>query len=244
MKLHQEQCIGCGICLPYCPVGAIHLADTTARISEELCTECGTCARPGVIPCPGDCFEEQEIHEWSRSIRKHFSDPMPIHAATRVPGRGTEESKTNDVTGRVLPGQIGLGIEMGRPVIGVWGRDIEIMTTRLAAAGVRFESCNPLTYLMEDPLTGVCQDALRQAHLVSAIIEFVIQEAELPKILDAIKQAECAIETVFALYLIMPLGGNPASVLSMLQGFGISPRPNAKVNLGLGQPLFRKEDPL
>ena len=63
MKVVQEQCIGCGICLSYCPVGAIDLVDNVVHISESLCTECGTCARPGVVPCPGDCFEEEETYQ-------------------------------------------------------------------------------------------------------------------------------------------------------------------------------------
>ena len=50
--------------------------------------------------------------------------------------------KTNDVTGRVGPGDVGFTIELGRPGVGVRFRDIQEMSRALAAAGVAFEKKN------------------------------------------------------------------------------------------------------
>ena len=40
-------------------------------------------------------------YEWPRTVRANFSDPLVEHPETKVPGRGTEEMKTTEVTGRI-----------------------------------------------------------------------------------------------------------------------------------------------
>ena len=103
MVVDQELCIGCGRCVPYCPVRAISIVNKKAVIDQELCVECGTCGRKNnIVKCPRNALHEREdVTKHPRSIRKFFSDPMATHVETKVPGRGTEEVKTNDVTGRV-----------------------------------------------------------------------------------------------------------------------------------------------
>ena len=63
------------------------------------------------------------VYEYPRALRKYFSDPVATHVATGIPGRGTEESKSNDVTLRCGPGGVGVAIEIGRPTIGMSLRD-------------------------------------------------------------------------------------------------------------------------
>lgn len=41
-------CVGCGICVPVCPVNAIQISDSVAKIDQEHCTGCGAC----VTVCP------------------------------------------------------------------------------------------------------------------------------------------------------------------------------------------------
>ena len=117
MKIDEKECVGCGQCLAYCPMGAINMDEDAdfAMIDEDECVECGVCFRSKV--CPVDAFEE-EIHPWPRSIRAAFSNPLLVHKETRVPGRGTEEAKTNDVTGQFRKGFVGVTTEMGRPGLG------------------------------------------------------------------------------------------------------------------------------
>ena len=56
--------------------------------------------------------------------------PLKIHPETRIPGRGTEEMKTNEVTGRYRRGMYGMAFELGRPGVGARFHDVEKVTER------------------------------------------------------------------------------------------------------------------
>lgn len=239
MKVNQEKCIGCGLCIPYCPAFAISMVDGKAVIDEETCFECGNCARPRVVRCPVGAFEESEgVREMPRRIRKFFSDPTTADAVTKVPGRGTEESKTNDVTGKVVRGQFGMGIEMGRPSCGTTLHQIEKMTMALANIDVEFEKANPVYFLMEDPSKGTFPENIKDERMISCIVEFSAKDEKLEEIIKTIKSVADELDTVFSLDLIYRFDddGN-IPVLEKLSGMGISVRKNAKINLGLGRPL-------
>ncbi len=120
MLIDEEKCIACGECLPWCPVGAISL-DDVAVIDLDECAECGNCLRNA--DCPTDALYQQEL-TWPRTVRSILSDPLTIATESGISGRGTEEMKTNEVTGRFKRGEVGIGIEVGRPVTGArpWRR--------------------------------------------------------------------------------------------------------------------------
>lgn len=238
MLVDQEKCIGCGVCVPYCPAAAITVADEKATIDQDACLECGNCFRNDVVPCPTQAFYEKPgIYDEPRGIRRFFSDPTTTHSVTKVPGRGTEEVKTNDVTGRVCRGEIGIAVELGRPCLGTTMVEFEKMTKALAAIGVVFEEANPLTQLMSDKKKGLIDPKYRNEKLVSAIVEFNAPAGRLTEILETIKEAAKSLDTVFSLDLINCFeedGSLP--VLPVLQKLGIKPRVNSKVNLGMGRP--------
>lgn len=239
MLVDQEKCIGCGICVPYCPVSAISIRERKAQIDQEACLECGTCGRIRIVKCPRNAlYESPDVFQRPRSIRKYFSDPMATHVETKVPGRGTEEVKSNDVTGRVKKGQVGIAIEVGRPSVGASFRDLEKITMALAKHQIAYEHLNPVSHLMEDPAKGTFTDEAKKARVVSAIIEFVIPEDQLEEILVTIMEVSKEIDTVFSLDLIARFQENyKLPVFPQLARLGIEPRPNSKINLGLGRPL-------
>ena len=53
MKIDGDICIACGVCIPYCPMGAISL-DGVAVIDQDECVDCGVCLKSG--GCPVDCI--------------------------------------------------------------------------------------------------------------------------------------------------------------------------------------------
>lgn len=239
MRIDEAVCTGCEACVPYCPVGAIHSLDGMVAIDDDQCLECGTCERSA--PCPsGAIYRQPEAFEWPRSVRTAFSDPLVPHKETGIRGRGTEEVKTNDVTGRVKRGRVGMAMEFGRPGIGTDFHDVEKMTTVLAKLGVHFEPCNPLTYLMEDTSTGVIKSEVKGERVLSAIIEFETDPSMLAQIVPAVREAAKEIKSVFSWCAVTRFGPNRSiPIMNDLKALGLEPRINAKINVGLGRPLVQ-----
>ena len=237
MKVDLEKCIGCKKCIPFCPQGAIQVEDKKAFIDQEECVECGICVRQ--IECPRKAFyEPEEVRQWPRSVRKVFGDPTEKHESTGVRGRGTEEVKTNDVTGRVKRGEVGFALEFGRPSIGCRVKDVEVVTIPLAKMGIEFEPCNPLTSLL-DTETGIVHDDVRNEKILSAIVEFKIPEERFAEVAATVYDAAQHCKgTVFSWGLVVRYAEDGTiPVTKILDKMGIKYPKNAKVNVGLGRPL-------
>jgi NAD-dependent dihydropyrimidine dehydrogenase PreA subunit len=240
MKIDEKECVGCEQCLAYCPMSAINMDEETetAMIDEDECVECGVCFRSKV--CPVDAFEE-EVHAWPRSIRAAFSNPLLVHKETRVPGRGTEEAKTNDVTGQFRKGFVGVTAEMGRPGVGARFYDVEKVAQALARAGVVFAPNNPVTYLMVDQKTGRLNPEIINEKVCSAMIESTTPLENLPEVINELKGVSPEIETVFSLTISNRLEEDgTASCEKVLKELEVPFYLNGKTNVGLGRPLFKE----
>lgn len=240
MKVDLGKCIGCGLCVPYCGMKAITVRTAErakqAHIDQDKCVECGVCYRAHI--CPRDALVMPEL-EWPRELRRQFSDPVvPFSFSTGMGGRGTEEMKTNDVTGRIPPGKVGVAVELGRPGLGATFRDVEKVTRKLAVYGVRFESDNPVTELMKDCASGDIRPEILEERVLSAIVEFAVDIINLSPILEALKEVSLDIDTVFSLsFASRMIPKDISSIMSCLDAAGIAVRPNAKINVGLGRPI-------
>jgi NAD-dependent dihydropyrimidine dehydrogenase PreA subunit len=237
MFIDRMLCAACEECIPYCPVKAIHSRDGEVAIDFDECVECGTCKR--YASCPADAIQESpEAMQWPRVLRREYSDPGVPHSTTKGFGRGTEESKTNDVTGRVKRGRIGMGMEFGRPGIATRLGELEKMTTALARKGVHFEAANPVTFLLSDPGTGKMRDEVKNERVLSAILEIEFDAAQLPEMVSTIEATAETLATVFSWCLYTRINENGSiPVIDELSKLGVAVRPNAKVNMGLGKPL-------
>jgi hypothetical protein len=264
VRIDPRKCVACGNCVPVCPMGAIYLEAGTAQVNQDQCVECSTCYRflpsedlpPSLVRlmrravqrlrlrfdqpfdrCPTGALEPPDL-EWPRSLRRAFSDPLVVHDDTGLAGRGTEEIKTNDVTGRIAEGEAGMVIDLGRPGIGVRFGDIQKLATALAALGTEFEPDNPVTMLMEDRATGQLPSEILGEKVLSAIIEFKTTLNRLPDYLRAIDQVEGEIDTVVSIGVssrCAPDGAIPHQAVCLESGHVLSG--NGKTNLGLGRPV-------
>lgn len=234
MIIDKEICTGCESCVPYCPVEAISLKDDHAEIDQDLCVECGVCYRASV--CPVDAIVEPEL-TWPRTLRSLFSNPITVFEETGVAGRGTDEVKSNDVTGRYRRGEVGFGIEMGRPGTGTTFRQVQQMTMALAKIGVQFEKKNPLTILLSDPDVGSIRNDILDERVLTAIIEFKVPMERAGEVLATLREAEKILDTVFSLdYISRPdLGGNLPAV-EEARRLGYQPSNHVKICAGLGRP--------
>jgi ferredoxin len=245
LKVDEAKCLGCGRCRSYCTMGAIdfsrdRLGRVSACVDQYECVDCGVCFRAQI--CSEDALYEPKP-EWPRSVRGTFSNPLIEHKETRVPGRGTEEMKTNDVTGRLKWGEAGMAIEMGRPGTGARFCDIEKVTMAVSTlGGIVFEPKNPLTGLMADKNTGKMKEEVLDEKVLSAIIEMTVPLARVQEIIARVREVTKTISTVCSFDLtckVHPDGTIPA--FDLARAVGVQPTINGKINVGLGRPLFAEE---
>lgn len=241
MIILRDKCTVCGECSRYCPVKAISLNRKKKYFEVDLdkCVECYNCYRQA--RCKTNALYPQKLI-WPRTFRNLMSDELTVAQESGISGRGTEEMKTNEVTGRFGFGEVGIAIEMGRPGIGTSVIDIEKVAMKLAEIGMEFEPQNPITSLMEDKATGKFKEEVLHERCLSGIIEAGISIDKLPKAMESLKEVAEEINTVFSLCVASKLddkGDNPA--LKILDELGIEYHPNGKTNIGLGRPLYKAE---
>ena len=264
MTINPKKCVACGNCTYVCPMGAIYIDPVIKRatINRTECVECYACynglsqehLNPVIVRtmrkvfqmmrlrfdpepdvCPTAAFEPDEL-TWPRVVRRAFSDPRVPHESTGIEGRGTEEVKTNDVSDRVMVGEVGFTIEFGRPGVGVWFRDIQKACWALAKAGVTFEKKNPITSLMSDVSTGTIQADVMGEKLMSAIIEIKVPVARTEEVVRLVWEIEKDVDTV----VVLGVGtrcdeqGEENVVAPILERLGYTLH-RAKTNTGLGR---------
>lgn len=238
--IQTDKCIGCKICVTYCSVDAIEYRaeDKKCFINPQTCTECYVCLRMEV--CEQKAIVEGPLEGFFKQFQHVISDPVENHGVTGVTGRGTEEAKTNDVSGRVKKGEVGFCIDMGRPGMGVYLRDAEKVAMACAEAGLLISPPeeSPIGALMPDYRTGKMDPACLDYRLLSVIIEGKCKAENLKRVLAALQDVEKRIDTVFSLGLILRVDGNGhTESLDCLEELGIDYPHRGKVNVGLGRPL-------
>jgi len=204
-------------------------------VNQTTCVECGACYRSHI--CPENAIVYPKL-SYPRSLRRHFSDPTSRHELTGVPGRGTEEIKTNDVTDRFKIGYAGFCIEVGRPGVGTSIREVEKITKELSKHDIEYEEKNPMRQLFSNLQRGKIKTDILDERVLSMIIEFTVSEEKVPKVLKTLKKISCNINTVFSLSIAgRILQDSSIPIKNMLDHLKVPYRPNAKINLGLGKPL-------
>jgi len=231
--INRDECVECHAC--FNGLSQEHMNPTLVRGMRKLFQMMRLRFDPEPDVCPIAAFEPNEL-PWPRVVRRAFSDPRVPHESTGIEGRGTEEVKTNDISGRVTTGEVGFTIEFGRPGVGVWMREIQEMAWALARAGVGFEKRNPLTTLMTDVPTGTLRPDILNEKVMSAILEIKVPVSRTEEIIRLVWDVEKRIDTVVALGVGARCDddGDETIVAPILEKLGYKLE-RAKTNIGLGR---------
>jgi ferredoxin len=230
MKINQEKCTGCQECVRYCPVNAIEMLGEKADINQDLCVECTVCLKSGA--CNFEAIYRPSL-EWPRILRSNFSDRSTGHDSG---GTGQRVCKTNDVTGRLVHGELVYTIELGRPGISTSFADAEKVAMALAGK-VKLDPALPVMALL-DHNTGIIKDPnVRKERALSIVLQFKTAEDEGVEMLNLLKRVSEEIDTVFSLGVTIRCTGYEIPFKKRMDEAGFNVRPNGKVNVGLGRPL-------
>jgi hypothetical protein len=231
--INRDECVECYAC--YNGLSQEHLNPTMVRTIRSIFKMMRVRFEPEPDVCPTAAFEPDKL-EWPRVVRRAFSDPRVPHESTGVEGRGTEEVKTNDVSGRVKVGEVGFTVEFGRPGVGVRFHEIQKMSQALAKAGVSFEKKNPVTSLMSDVETGAIREDILGEKVMSAILEIKVPVERTEEVIRLVWQIEKEISTVVALGVGTRCdeNGEENVVAPILERLGYKLE-RAKTNIGLGR---------
>ena len=237
MYIDSELCQSCMSCRPVCPVGAIAVKQKKVVIDYEDCVECGVCRRLEI--CPEGAIMQVEEIPYPRIIRAAFSDPTHRHATTEVLGRGTEEMKTNDVKNEFTLDVIGFSIELGRPGVGAYLKDLDKVTRKIVSVGGTFSNYNPVVALMANRKTGELKTEVLQEKVLSAIAEFTVPApntlAVLGEMIEFLNGEIDSVATVSIISRNQDDGSHMLYEQLIKHGhqYGYAPYPNGKVNIGI-----------
>jgi hypothetical protein len=231
--IDRDECVECYAC--YHGMSKEQLNPTLIRAIRGVFKLMRLRFEPEPDVCPTSALEPEEL-TWPRMVRRAFSDPRVPHESTGISGRGTEEVKTNDVSGRVQRGEVGFTVELGRPGVGVRLRDIQTVTMALAASGVVFEKKNPVTSLMTDVSKGTLPEETLGEKILSAIVEIKVPFEMIEEVVTVVREIKSRIRTIIAVGVQTRCDdeGEETLVLPILQRLGYDPI-RAKTNTGLGR---------
>lgn len=112
IKIDEEKCDGCGLCVPGCAEGALAIVDGKAKlVSEVYCDGLGACIGDcplGAITLedrPAKAYDDDAVREWLESQGRSSEDHTRKHSAPQAPhrapvahfGGGCPGSRTTDL---------------------------------------------------------------------------------------------------------------------------------------------------
>lgn len=152
IKVLNDKCRGCKLCIPSCPFGVIEIIDNKAVIKDG-CTMCGTCVKT----CK---FKAIEI---TRDVKITIDKSLYKGVWVFAEQRG---GKLSNVAFELLGEGRKLADELGEPLVAVLlGSKIEAEAKRLVAFGadkVFVADAPELEHFLEDSYTQVLSDLIKK----------------------------------------------------------------------------------
>jgi hypothetical protein len=217
-------------------MGAISLDQGKSSVDIDECAECGTCNRSMV--CPVSAIKGFGGLEWPRVVREIYSNPLSEHEVTGgVPGRGGEGIKTNDSRNRFGADEIGVFVELGRPVLGARFRDVEKAVTLFKSYGYDLLEDNAVLNLIDDPQTGTLNPEVLNEKVISCLLIFAIPRTAGSQLIEVIHELEGQVESCFNVSVVLKAEADGLSPFDEVFGSETFRLPWVKINLGLAEGL-------
>ena len=147
VKIIADNCIGCGLCKPVCPFGAIDIQEKKAIIDYEICTFCGACQEV----CKFDAVEILELDDSPVLDLSEYKDVWVFCEQKK----GVVQSISNELLGEGRKLADKLGVKLCAVVLGA---DMEKKVDELYHKGadiVYLVDNEKLKHFQDEPYTKV-----------------------------------------------------------------------------------------
>ena len=185
VKIDEDKCNGCGLCVPACAEGALQIIDGKAKlVSEKYCDGLGACL--GECPQGAITIEERAAEEFDEEATKHHLEQKEHHreelpcgcpsaTVTQLERQEATETDLRDATPEPS-------------MLGHWPVQLTLVPPRApflqGAHLVLAADCVPFAY------AGFHHDFLRNHSLLVACPKLDDFPAHLKKLTDILRQAQ------------------------------------------------------
>ena len=191
VKIDEDKCNGCGLCVPACAEGAIQIVDGKAKlISEIYCDGLGACL--GECPRGAITIEERAAQEFDEEDTKLYLE-QKASATEELPCGCSSATVTQFEQPAVTEG-IQSEVTHHQPMLGHWPVQLTLVPPKApflqGADLVLAADCVPFAY------AGFHQDFLKNHSLLVACPKLNDFQAHLKKLTNILSQSEVKSLTV------------------------------------------------
>jgi hypothetical protein len=130
---------------------------------------------------------------------------------------------------------IGVFVELGRPVLGARFRDAEKAIMLFKSYGYDLVEDNPVVGLVENPETGSLKPEILNEKVISCLLSFVLPVTAGSQLIDIIHELEGQVESCFNVCVILRAKQDGLSPFDEVFGSEMFRLPWVKINLGLAE---------
>ena len=190
VRIDEEKCNGCGLCVPACAEGALQIIDGKARlISEKYCDGLGACL--GECPQGAITIEEREADDFDEEAvkhhlkeEKHATDELPCGCSSATVSRWERPEETEATEDAICQ----------QSMLGHWPVQLTLVPPRApflqGADVVLAADCTPFAY------GGFHQEFLKDHALLVACPKLDDFEAHQKKLTDILSNSDIRSLTV------------------------------------------------
>jgi NAD-dependent dihydropyrimidine dehydrogenase PreA subunit len=195
VKIDEEKCDGCGLCVPACAEGALQIIDGKAKlVSEVYCDGLGACL--GECPRGAITIEEREAEEFDEAAAERLKESLE-HVAEELPcgcpaATVTQFQRQGDVASADIPCQ--------QSLLGHWPVQLTLVPPKApflqGADVVLAADCVPFAY------ASFHRDFIQGRALLVACPKLDDFHAHLDKLTEILRQSD--VRSLTVVYMEVP----------------------------------------